>query len=86
MCLVKFDVNLEHTILLLAKILPNLLVVDRIEVWYFVRNYEAWSSSSIFLRTWVTGTPPVTHTYIQAIKQPTLHHLTRSVRRWVATS
>src|SRR5262249_27069987 len=44
------------------------------------------SSSSIFLRKWVTGTPPVTHTYIQAIKQPTLHYLTRSVRRRAATS
>jgi hypothetical protein len=28
----------------------------------------------------------VTHTYIQAIKQPTLHYLTRSVRRRAATS
>ncbi|MGB2901684.1 MAG: hypothetical protein WBB89_20680, partial [Candidatus Acidiferrum sp.] len=33
-----------------------------------------------------TGTPPVTHTYIQAIKQQTLHYLTRSVRRRAATS
>src|SRR5262250_3838933 len=48
--------------------------------------FRAWSSSSIFLRRWVTGTPPVTHTYIQAIKQPTLGHLTRSVRRRAATS
>ena len=40
----------------------------------------------IILRRWVTGTPPVTQTYIQAIKQPTLHYLTRSVRRWAATS
>ncbi|MGB4785271.1 MAG: hypothetical protein WAQ77_11165, partial [Candidatus Acidiferrum sp.] len=32
------------------------------------------------------GTPPVTHTYIQAIKQQTLHYLTRSVRRRAATS
>src|SRR6201998_571913 len=39
------------------------------------------SSSSIILRRWVTGTPPVTHTYIQAIQQPTLGYLTRSVRR-----
>src|SRR6266568_5241002 len=45
-----------------------------------------WSSSSIVLRRWVTGTPPVTHTYTQAIKQPTLHYLTRSVRRRAATS
>ena len=28
----------------------------------------------------------MTHTYIQAIKQPTLHCLTRSVRRRAATS
>jgi hypothetical protein len=28
----------------------------------------------------------VTHTYIQAIKQPTFGYLTRSVRRRVATS
>jgi len=28
----------------------------------------------------------VTHTYIQAIKHPTLHYLTRSVRRRAATS
>ena len=28
----------------------------------------------------------MTHTYIQAIKQPTLHYLTRSVRRRAATS
>jgi len=28
----------------------------------------------------------VTHTYIQAIKQPTLGYLTRSVRRRAATS
>jgi hypothetical protein len=28
----------------------------------------------------------VTHTYIQAIKQPTLPYLTRSVRRRAATS
>jgi hypothetical protein len=28
----------------------------------------------------------VTHTYTQAIKQPTLHYLTRSVRRRAATS
>jgi len=28
----------------------------------------------------------VTHTYIQAIKQTTLHYLTRSVRRRAATS
>jgi len=48
--------------------------------------FRAWSSSSIFLRRWVTGTPPVTHTYIQAIKQPTLGYLTRSVRRRTATS
>jgi uncharacterized protein DUF4386 len=34
----------------------------------------------------LTGTPPVTHTYVQAIKQPTLHYLTRSVRRRAATS
>src|SRR6516165_3585075 len=34
----------------------------------------------------VTGTPPVTHTYIHAIKQPTLYYLTRSVRRRAATS
>jgi hypothetical protein len=27
----------------------------------------------------------MTHTYIQAIKQPTLHYLTRSVRRRAAT-
>src|SRR5258708_37550641 len=45
-----------------------------------------WSSSSIILRRWVTGTPPVTHTYTQTIKQPTLHYLTRSVRRRAATS
>src|SRR5207253_6352973 len=44
-----------------------------------------WSSSSIVLRRWVTGTPPVTHTYTRAIKQPTLHYLTRSVRRAAAT-
>jgi hypothetical protein len=30
-------------------------------------------------------TPPVTHTYIQAIKQPTLGYLTRGVRRRAAT-
>jgi retron-type reverse transcriptase len=41
---------------------------------------------TIILRRWVTGTPPVTHTYIQTIKQPTLHYLTRSVRRRAATS
>src|SRR5438067_2475095 len=45
-----------------------------------------WSSSSIIFRRWVTGTPPVTHTYIKAIKQPTLHYLTRSVRRRAAAS
>ncbi len=28
----------------------------------------------------------MTHTYTQAIKQPTLHYLTRSVRRRAATS
>jgi len=28
----------------------------------------------------------VTHTYIQPIKEPTLHYLTRSVRRRAATS
>jgi len=28
----------------------------------------------------------VTHTYIKAIKQPTLHYLTRSVRRRAAAS
>ena len=28
----------------------------------------------------------MTHIYIQAIKQPTLHYLTRSVRRQAATS
>ena len=48
--------------------------------------FRAWSSSSIIFLRWVTGTPPVTHTYIQAIKQPTLHYLTRSVRRRAATS
>src|SRR6516164_10048756 len=52
----------------------------------FCAQLRSWSSSSIFLRKWVTGTPPVTHTYIQAIKQPTLHYLTRSVRRQAATS
>src|SRR5262249_20984264 len=41
--------------------------------------FRAWRSSSIILRRWVTGTPPVTHIYIKAIKQPTLHYLTRSV-------
>src|SRR5258708_34440191 len=45
-----------------------------------------WSSSSIILRRWVTGTPPVTHIYIKPIEQPTLHYLTRSVRRRAATS
>src|SRR5215467_13941932 len=44
-----------------------------------------WSSSSIIFRRWVTGTPPVTHTYIQAIKQSTLDYLTRSVCRRAAT-
>src|SRR5262249_7354361 len=44
-----------------------------------------WRSSSIIFRRWVTGTPPVTHTYIQAIRQQTLHYLTRSVRRAAAT-
>ncbi|HWO36168.1 MAG TPA: hypothetical protein VNO32_45845, partial [Candidatus Acidoferrum sp.] len=47
---------------------------------------RSWSSSSIIFLKWVTGTPPVTHTYIQTIKQPTLHYLTRSVRRRAATS
>ena len=42
-----------------------------------------WTASVI---NWPTMTPPVTHTYIQAIKQPTLHYLTRSVRRRAATS
>ena len=40
----------------------------------------------MIFRRWVTGTPPVTHTYIQAIKLPTLGYLTRSVRRRAATS
>src|SRR5215468_9600673 len=47
--------------------------------------FRAWSSSNIIFRRWVTGTPPVTHTYIQTIEQPTLHYLTRSVRRAAAT-
>src|SRR5215831_16775404 len=29
--------------------------------------FRAWSSSNIIFRRWVTGTPPVTHTYIQTI-------------------
>jgi hypothetical protein len=78
---------------------PGISPVNSRLVGYY-RLFHAWSlwiaqvvhkqarrrGTSIILRSWVTGTPPVTHIYIKPIEQPTLHYLTRSVRRRAATS